>query len=150
MRFTPAATGGILVFADGCARCARPGQPGRSAVRLARTLWEREVPGSNPGAPTSTLRAWCSGNIKPFQGSVTGSNPVARLSVPPGPIAQRQSRRLITAWLQVRILLGPTPTVSQKDCCLKPALGLRRLPGAPLGFRLWILMLLDCISCPIL
>ena len=25
---------------------------GRSAVRLARLLWEQEVPGSNPGAPT--------------------------------------------------------------------------------------------------
>ena len=25
---------------------------GRSAARLARLLWEQEVPGSNPGAPT--------------------------------------------------------------------------------------------------
>ena len=30
-------------------------QSGRSAVRLARLLWEQEVPGSNPGAPTNVL-----------------------------------------------------------------------------------------------
>jgi hypothetical protein len=29
-------------------------KPGRSAAWLARLLWEQEVPGSNPGVPTST------------------------------------------------------------------------------------------------
>ncbi len=33
-------------------RTSNGGSTGRSAVRLARLLWEQEVPGSNPGAPT--------------------------------------------------------------------------------------------------
>ena len=31
---------------------------GCSAVRLARLLWEQEVPGSNPGTPTTNIERW--------------------------------------------------------------------------------------------
>ena len=55
---------------------------------VARTVWVREVLGSNPGAPTaSSTRVWCNGSTPPFQGVSTGSNPVTR-SCPTGSIAQ--------------------------------------------------------------
>ena len=46
---------------------------GRSAVRLARLLWEQEAPGSNPGAPTiSTVRLASAWRIAP---RLLSSNP---------------------------------------------------------------------------
>ena len=61
-------------------------------------------------------RAWCNGNTSAFQAVVTGSNPVARSS-PLGPVAQRQSGRLITGWSQVRILSGPQTSPEKGFCC---------------------------------
>ena len=41
-------------------------------------------------------RVWCNGSTRPFQGLSIGSSPFTRyLSQPSGPIAQRQSTRLI-------------------------------------------------------
>ena len=55
------------------------GPTGRSAVRIARTVWVREVPGSNPGAPTEeNVRALHKGSVSAFQADGTGSIPVAR------------------------------------------------------------------------
>jgi hypothetical protein len=39
------------------ARCARIGDSGRGAAWLARLLGVQEVPGSNPGGPTSQIES---------------------------------------------------------------------------------------------
>ena len=41
-----------VLILEGALRYNSGSLSGRSAARLARLLWEQEVPGSNPGAPT--------------------------------------------------------------------------------------------------
>src|SRR6185436_943384 len=64
--YLPLSTCMVLLDAPSPGRYTRP-RPGRSLVRLERAVWDREVGGSNPLAPTHTNRC----------GACKGDRPVA-------------------------------------------------------------------------